>query len=140
MEIFRKIIYVLAGIVFIIAGFTLVYSSFSEYRHDPDFLKMLIVGIMMIIMGLFFTLSSDAIAKANRPERIGKTNKYYTRQMILFVILMFAYVFVAVIKIAQNPSTKFIWIVLIGALIIYGLLIYIAIRHIRNNKHNKVHL
>ena len=138
MNVFKKIIFVLAGIMFILVGFTLIYSCFGQYRNDPDFLKMLIVGIMMIVMGLFFLLGSDFIVKANAPERIGKTNKYYTRQLLLYAVLMFAYAFIASIKIAQNPSKKFIWLVLIGILIIYGLLIYIAIRHIKNRKHNKI--
>ena len=94
---------------------------------------------MMIGVGSLFVVYSDKIAEANEPHRVGKTNKYVSRQLLLFFVFVVVYIAASVMAMMKNPSTKTVIFFIGGLFIIVLALVVLAVRATKFRNNTRVH-
>ena len=138
MKIVRRISFILFGLALIIVGVFALYSALQN-EQGLNLVKFGVVSLMMIGVGSLFVVYSDKIAEANEPHRVGKTNKYVSRQLLLFFVFVVVYIAASVMAMMKNPSTKTVMFFIGGLFIIVIALIVLAVRAAKFRKNTKVH-
>lgn len=138
MKIVRRISFILFGLALIIVGLFAFYSALQN-EQGINLVKFGVVSLMMIGVGSLFVVYSDKIAEANEPHRVGKTNKYVSRQLLLFFVFVVVYIAASVMAMMKNPSTKTVMFFIGGLFIIVIALIVLAVRAAKFRKNTRVH-
>ena len=138
MKIVRRISFILFGLALIIVGVFAFYSALQN-EQGSNLVKFGVVSLMMIGVGSLFVVYSDKIAEANEPHRVGKTNKYVSRQLLLFFVFVVTYIAASVMAMMKNPSTKTVWLFIGGLFMIVIALIVLAVRAVKFRQTTRVH-